>query len=234
MPPESPVKTAAPPLINRELSLLAFNRRVLALAQDANVPLLERLRFLCIVSSNLDEFFEIRVAGLREQLRVKAPPPGATLQELRALSLHLCEQTYALVADIYRTLNDEVLPAMIGAGIRLLRHAERNAAQRAWVADYFRREVKPLLSPIGLDPAHPFPQVVNKSLNFIVELSGSDAFGRETAIAIVKAPHQLPRVIELPTEVAPANSFVLWPRSSTRIWANCSPDGASPAIRNFA
>ena len=106
MPPESPVKTAAPPLINRELSLLAFNRRVLALAQDANVPLLERLRFLCIVSSNLDEFFEIRVAGLREQLRVKAPPPGATLQELRALSLHLCEQTHALVADIYRTIPD--------------------------------------------------------------------------------------------------------------------------------
>jgi polyphosphate kinase len=132
-----------------------------------------------------------------------------TLHELRALSLRLCEQTHALVADIYRTLNDQVLPAMAGAGIRLLRHAERNAAQRAWVADYFRREVKPLLSPIGLDPAHPFPQVVNKSLNFIVELSGSDAFGRETAIAIVKAPHQLPRVLELPAEVAPANSFVL-------------------------
>src|SRR5436190_2739661 len=209
MPPESPVKTAAPPLINRELSLLAFNRRVLALAQDAAVPLLERLRFLCIVSSNLDEFFEIRVAGMREQLRVKAPPPGVTVHELRALSSRLCEQTHALVADIYRTLNDEVLPAMAGAGIRLLRHAERNAAQRAWVTDYFRREVKPLLSPIGLDPAHPFPQVVNKSLNFIVELSGSDAFGRETSIAIVKAPRVLPRVIELSPDVAPANTFVL-------------------------
>ena len=209
MPPQPPVKTAAPQLINRELSLLAFNRRVLALAQDTAVPLLERLRFLCIVSSNLDEFFEIRVAGMREQLRVKAPPPGVTLHELRALSSHLCEQTHELVADVYRTLNVEVLPAMAGAGIRLLRHAERNAAQRAWVADYFRREVKPLLSPIGLDPAHPFPQVVNKSLNFIVELSGSDAFGRDTAIAIVKAPHQLPRVIELPGNVAPANSYVL-------------------------
>ena len=127
MPPESPVKTAAPPLINRELSLLAFNRRVLALAQDATVPLLERLRFLCIVSSNLDEFFEIRVAGMREQLRVKAPPPGVTLHELRALSSRLCEQAHALVADNYRTLNEQVLPAMAGAGIRLLRHADRNA-----------------------------------------------------------------------------------------------------------
>lgn len=209
MPPEPTRKPAAPPLINRELSLLAFNRRVLALAQDADVPLLERLRFLCIVSSNLDEFFEIRVAGLREQLRRKAPPPGTTLHELRALSARLGEETHALVAALYGTLNGQVLPAMAAAGIRLLRHAERNAAQRAWVADYFRREVKPLLSPIGLDPAHPFPQVVNKSLNFVVELSGSDAFGRDTAIALIKAPHQLRRVIELPGAVAPANSFVL-------------------------
>src|SRR5689334_13144363 len=181
MPADLPVKTAPPALINRELSLLEFNRRVLALAQDPAVPLLERLRFLCIVSSNLDEFFEIRVAGMREQLRVGAPPPAVTLHELRALSSRIGEECQALVADVYRTLNGEVLPAMAAAGVRLLRHAERNAAQRAWVADYFRREVKPLLSPIGLDPAHPFPQVVNKSLNFIVELSGSDAFGRDTA-----------------------------------------------------
>ena len=209
MPPDSAGRTNAPPLIYRELSLLEFNRRVLALAQDARVPLLERLRFLCIVSSNLDEFFEIRVAGMREQLRVKAPPPGVTLHELRTVSSLICERTHALVAEIYTTLNDQILPAMAAAGIRLLRHAERTAAQRAWVADYFRREVKPLLSPIGLDPAHPFPQVVNKSLNFVVELSGTDAFGRDTAIAIVKAPHQLRRVIGLPREVAPANSFVL-------------------------
>jgi polyphosphate kinase len=209
MPPKTHGKTSSPPLILRELSVLAFNRRVLALARDASVPLLERLRFLCIVSSNLDEFFEIRVAGMREQLRVKAPPPGSTLHELRALSTLVREQAHAFVADIYGTLNDEILPAMEAAGIRLLRHAERNEAQRAWVADYFQREVKPLLSPIGLDPAHPFPQVVNKSLNFVVELSGTDAFGRDTAIAIVKAPHQLLRIIELPREVAPANTFVL-------------------------
>ena len=207
--PEDPPKGREPPLINRELSLLAFNRRVLALAEDPSVPLLERLRFLCIVSSNLDEFFEVRVAGLREQLRIKAPPTGMTLHDLRVNFTRMSEEAQALVADKYRVLNQQVLPAMAAAGIRLLRDADRDAAQRAWVADYFRREVKPLLTPIGLDPAHPFPQVVNKSLNFIIELSGRDAFGRDTSIAIVKAPRLLPRVIELPREVAPEDTFVL-------------------------
>jgi len=207
--PEDPMKGRDPPLINRELSLLAFNRRVLALAQDPGVPLLERLRFLCIVSSNLDEFFEIRVAGLREQLRAKAPAPGMALHEMRAISDRISEEAQTLVAEKYRTLNVEILPAMAAAGIRLLRNADRDDAQRQWVADYFRREVKPLLTPIGLDPAHPFPQVVNKSLNFIVELSGHDAFGRDAAIAIVKAPRVVPRVIELPSDVAPPNTFVL-------------------------
>src|SRR5712691_3278674 len=180
--------------INRELSLLAFNHRVLALAQDPAVPLLERLRFLCIVSSNLDEFFEIRVAGLREQLRVKAPMVGTTLHELKTHIGEIGQGAQALTAS----------------RVRMLRSAERNAAQRAWVADYFQREIRPLLTPIGLDPAHPFPQVVNKSLNFIVELSGRDAFGRETSVAIVKAPRVVPRVIRMPPEVAGAeNTFVL-------------------------
>src|SRR5438876_1949586 len=196
--------------INRELSLLAFNHRVLAMAEDPAVPLLERLRFLCIVSSNLDEFFEVRVAGLREQLRIKAPPPGISLHDLRAVFSRICEEAHALVNDKYRTLNEQVLPALAAAGIRLLRRADRNAQQRAWVNEYFQREVKPLLTPIGLDPAHPFPQVVNKSLNFIVELSGRDAFGRETSIAIVKAPRMVPRVIRMPLGVAGAeNTFVL-------------------------
>ena len=207
--PEGPTKGRDAPLINRELSLLAFHRRVLAMAEDPAVPLLERLRFLCIVSSNLDEFFEIRVAGLREQLRVKAPPPGSSLHDLRAAFSRICEEAHTLVNDKYRTLNEQVLPALAAAGIRLLRRADRNTQQRDWVNGYFHREVKPLLTPIGLDPAHPFPQVVNKSLNFIVELSGRDAFGRETSIAIVKAPRMLPRVIELPHEVAPDNTFVL-------------------------
>ena len=132
---EDPMKGRDPPLINRELSLLAFNRRVLALAQDPSVPLLERLRFLCIVSSNLDEFFEIRVAGLREQLRAKAPAPGMTLHEMRAIFNRISEQAQTLVAEKYRTLNEHVLPAMTAAGIRLLRNAERDEAQRQWVAD---------------------------------------------------------------------------------------------------
>src|SRR6266571_4387426 len=151
--PEGSAKGRDAPLINRELSLLAFNRRVLALAEDPGVPLLERLRFLCIVSSNLDEFFEIRVAGLREQLRIKAPPPGTTLHELRAAFSRICEEAHTLVNEKYRTLNQRILPALGAAGIRLLRRADRNAQQRAWVADYFQREVKPLLTPIGLDPA---------------------------------------------------------------------------------
>src|SRR5437773_4003582 len=195
--------------INRELSLLAFNRRVLALAQDPAVPLLERLRFLCIVSSNLDEFFEIRVAGLREQLRVKAPMVGTTLHELKTHIGEIGQGAQALVAAMYRTLNEQILPALAASGVRMLRSAERDAAQRAWAADYFQREIRPLLTPIGLDPAHPFPTVVNKSLNFIVELTGRDAFGRDTSIAIIKAPRLLPRVIPMPKEVAPDNSFVL-------------------------
>ena len=133
-----------------------------------------------------------------------------TLQGLRALLAAICEATRSLIAEQYRLLNQEIVPALSAAGIRLLRHVERTRAQRAWVTDYFRREVKPLLTPIGLDPAHPFPQVVNKSLNFVVELSGVDAFGRETSVAIVKAPRLLPRVIELPKEVAgDDNTFVL-------------------------
>ena len=204
------MQQSPPSPINRELSQLAFNRRVLALAQDPAIPLLEQLRFLCIVGNNLDEFFEIRVAGLKEQLRAQLAPPGLTLPGLRALLGVITDETRMLVAEQYRLLNHAILPALAQAGIRLLRHDDRNAAQRAWVADYFQREVKPLLTPIGLDPAHPFPQVANKSLNFVVELSGRDAFGRETTIATVKAPRLLPRVIAIPRGAADIdNQFVL-------------------------
>ena len=209
-PAPAPVKEPEPPTINRELSILAFNRRVLALAEDSSIPLLERLRFLCIVSSNLDEFFEIRVAGLREQLRLKAPLVGTTIHELRTNLTEIGQGAQALVAQMYAVLNQQILPGLAAAGIPVLRHAERNATQRAWAAQYYQREIRPLLTPIGLDPAHPFPQVVNKSLNFIVELSGQDAFGRESSIAIVKAPRMVPRVIKMPPEVGGAeNTFVL-------------------------
>ncbi|MEP6655876.1 MAG: polyphosphate kinase 1 [Betaproteobacteria bacterium] len=195
--------------INRELSLLAFNHRVLALASDADTPLLERLRFLCIVGNNLDEFFEIRVAGIKEQLRVRMPPARLTLQEARGLLPLIGSEVRTLIDQQYRLLNEQVLPALAAAGVRLLRHADRTPAQRAWVTRYFNEEVRPLLTPIALDPAHPFPQVVNKSLNFIVELSGRDAFGRDSSVAIVRAPRLLPRVIRLPSDVATEQSFLL-------------------------
>ena len=206
----APMKASHAAPINRELSQLAFNRRVLALADNDDVPLLERLRYLCIVGSNLDEFFEIRVAGVKEQLRAKTPLAGLSLPETRALLDDIRSEARALIADQYRLLNDAVLPALAREGVRLIRRTEFTSAERTWVADYFRREVRPLLTPIGLDPAHPFPQVVNKSLNFIVQLSGRDAFGRATAIAIVKAPRVLPRVIKVPVEVAgQTNAFVM-------------------------
>jgi len=205
-----PGKEPDPPAINRELSILEFNRRVLALAEDRATPLLERLRFLCIVSSNLDEFFEIRVAGLREQLRLKAPLVGTSLHELRTGLVEISDRAQKLVAEMYGVLNGDILPALAAAGIHMLGDTGRSPAQRAWEAEYFQREIRPLLTPIGLDPAHPFPQVVNKSLNFIVELSGRDAFGRETSVAIVKAPRLVPRVIGVPREVAGGdNTFVL-------------------------
>ena len=187
-------------LLNRELSQLAFNRRVLAQAMDKNVPLLERLRYLCIVSSNLDEFFEVRIASLLAQNQIDGEhndsPRLAELQRQTSIECHQIVELH------YAILNDEILPQLSAHGIHLLRHEERNEAQRAWVQTYFEQQVRPLLTPIGLDPSHPFPQVVNKSLNFIVELSGKDAFGRDTSIAIVKAPRVLPRVIQLPPELS--------------------------------
>ncbi|MBF1164309.1 MAG: polyphosphate kinase 1 [Dechloromonas agitata] len=188
--------------LNRELGLLAFNRRVLAQAQDERVPLLERLRFLCIVSSNLDEFFEIRVSGLKEQIRAKSSvttTDGKTAQEVFRL---VSTEAHAMVAEQYQQLNEVILPALSEQGIRFLRRSSWNEAQREWIRTYFMREMVPVLTPIGLDPSHPFPRVLNKSLNFAVELDGKDAFGRSSNIAIVQAPRVLPRVIQLPEELA--------------------------------
>ena len=188
--------------LNRELSQLEFNRRVFAQAQDERVPLLERLRYLCIVSSNLDEFFEIRVAGLKEQIRlggITTNPDGMTArQTLKKVG----EETHTLIEQQYLLFNKSLVPALAAEGIRFLRRTHWNEAQQAWVKDYFLREVMPLLTPIGLDPAHPFPRVLNKSLNFAVELQGKDAFGRNQARAIVQAPRVLPRTILMPPEIS--------------------------------
>jgi polyphosphate kinase len=161
------------------------------------------VRYLCIVSNNLDEFFEVRVASLLAQGDLAENPALAASLERISDECH----SWSSSSTHPQT---EVLPQLQAKGVHLVRHTDRNEAQRAWVKDYFEREVRPLLTPIGLDPAHPFPQVVNKSLNFIVSLSGKDAFGRGTAIAIVKAPRVLPRVIRCRTTVeAAAQSFCL-------------------------
>ena len=181
-------------LLDRDHSLLAFNERVLDWAHRADVPLLERLRYLCIVSSNLDEFFEVRAAPHLAACKAGDQKGEYTVQSFDALS----RASHALVERQYALFNDELTPAFAKDGIAIISHGERNAAQRAWVREYFDAEVSPLLIPVGLDPAHPFPQVANKSLNFIVRLGGKDAFGRENEIAIVKVPRVLPRLIRMP------------------------------------
>src|SRR6185503_14424799 len=172
--------------LNRELGQLEFNRRVLAQAADANMPLLERLKFLCIVSSNLDEFFEIRVAGVQAEIEAGSGAVGPDKMRPQQVFERVSAEAHALVADQYRLLNNEVLPQLEAEGIRFLRRSDFSAEQAAWIKDYFLRELMPVLTPIGLDPAHPFPRVLNKSLNFAVELEGKDAFGRNSGIAIVQ------------------------------------------------
>jgi len=206
--PPAPVSnpTAQIDLLDRDGSILAFNERVLDWAKRPEVPILERLRYLCIVSSNLDEFFEVR-ADLHMAAYRNQDTKGA-------YNLRTFEKVYqaarSLVTEQYRLYNDVLLPSLEHEGIQILSHGNRNSAQKKWVHEYFKREVKPLLVPVGLDPAHPFPQVANKSLNFIVQLSGKDAFGRSNDIAIVKVPRVLPRVIRLPAKLAGNNSaFVL-------------------------
>ena len=185
-------------LLCREMSLLAFNRRVLAQAEDPRVPLLERLKFLCIVSSNLDEFFEVRMAWLKQQLRLSPHLPLAN-GELPQLVIHnVIAEIRNIITTQYQLFNQEILPALQTEGVRFYRRREWTAAQADWVEEYFLRELKPILTPIGLDSSHPFPRLMNKSLNFAVELDGKDAFGRESGMAIVQAPRILPRVVQLP------------------------------------
>ena len=192
--------------IHRELSQLKFNIRVLEQALDESYPLLERLKFLLIFSSNLDEFFEIRVAGLKKQItfaRETAGPDG--LQPHQALA-RISELVHEQVERQYAILNDALLPALEQHQVRFIRRRHWTAKIKAWVRRYFRDEIAPIITPIGLDPTHPFPLLVNKSLNFIVELEGVDAFGRDSGLAIIPAPRLLPRVIKVPEEVGGAGA----------------------------
>src|ERR1700741_1632634 len=205
MSPDIAAAHAMPALLSRERAILEFNRRVLAQALRADVPLLERLRYICIVSSNLDEFFEGRFDDYIEVAR--QPGAGVSNRDLEAVAA----EAHALIDDQYAAFNDQVMPLLQREGIVVLNHADRDEAQRRWVDRFFQKQVRPLLVPVGLDPSHPFPQVANKSLNFIVRLTGRDAFGRENTIAIVKVPRVLPRVIRLPDHLVPRGqqAFVL-------------------------
>ncbi len=193
----SEVPSSPLPLLDRDHSILAFNWRVFDWACRQDVPLLERLRYLCIVSSNLDEFFEVRAEPHVSAKLGRGQTPGysaASFDRLSAAVHELVERQYALY-------NEELMPAFEKQGIKIVSHGERNAAQRRWVHQYFEQEVRPLLVPVALDPSHPFPQVANKSLNFIVRLAGLDAFGRQNDIAIVKVPRALPRLIPVPAKL---------------------------------
>ena len=196
--------------LNRELSLLEFNRRVLALAREPAFPLLERLRYLSISSTNLDEFFEVRVGSLRQQIDLNVQTPGPDGLSAGEQLRQIAPRAHELVEEQYHTLNHELIPTLADEGIHFVRRSHWDPAQQDWVLQYFREQLQPVLTPIGLDPAHPFPRILNKSLNFIVTLQGKDAFGRESGRAVVQAPRSLPRLVRLPREVATGeNDFVL-------------------------
>ena len=199
-----PTGTPSLLLLNRERSILQFNRRVLEQARREDVPLLERLRYVTIVSSNLDEFFEVRVADIIEATRM--PGSGVTRKDLASVA----QAAHEIIDEQYSVFNDVVMPALHRQGIVVLNHAERNKAQRKWVEKFFEQQVRPLLVPVSLDPSHPFPLVANKSLNFIARITGRDAFGHDKQIAIVKVPRVLPRVIRMPDSLCPGQQgFVL-------------------------
>ena len=195
---DAPVLPPAELYINRELSLLEFNQRVLEQARDSDIPLLERLRFLCISCTNLDEFFEVRVAALKQRVEIGAPAAGPDKMTPKRLLDEIRHRAVILVRDQYEILNSSIFPELTAEQIRFPQRAEWSEAKKHWLDHYFRDEVLPVLTPITLDPSRPFPRILNKSLNFIVRLQGKDAFGRRRHRAIVQAPRSLPRVIRLP------------------------------------
>ncbi len=187
--------------LNRELSLLEFNWRVLQQALDTDVPLLERLNYLCISSTNLDEFFEVRVAGLIQQIEIGDPYLEADQVTAHDVLKLIAKRAHELVDEQYQVLNEVLLPALAEESIEILPRAKWSDEQKVWLRNYFLEDVAPILSPMGLDSSHPFPRLLNKSLNFIVSLVGKDAFGRNRSSAILQAPRALPRVIQLPEEL---------------------------------
>lgn len=189
--------------INRELSLLEFNKRVLAQAQDPSAPLLERLRFLCISCTNLDEFFEIRVAALKQRMEIGASAQGP--EKIPAVQIfdELCPKVADLISQQYQLLNEVMFPELTEAGVHFLQSEDWDAKQLAWLGNYFDTQVVPVLTPLTFDPSRPFPRILNKSLNFIVRLHGKDAFGRRRHRGMLQAPRSLPRIIELPEKLSP-------------------------------
>lgn len=193
--------TARERFLNRELSLLEFNTRVLAQARDESIPLLERLKYLCISCSNLDEFFEVRYAGLNELKAANQITLPDELQPDEAKQI-VSERAHRLVDEQYEVLNALITPALKAEGIHFARRTHWTKDQREWLKNYFIENIQPVVSPLGVDPTHPFPRVSNRSLHFIVSVDGKDAFGRKLKHAIVQVPRSLPRVIQLPEGVA--------------------------------
>jgi polyphosphate kinase len=193
--------------INRELSQVQFNRRVLHQAEDRQLPLLERLKFLCISSTNLDEFFEIRVSGLKQREEISAAPSGPDNMTPSEVLTEVSSATHQLVETQYRLLNDEIIPALREEGIHFIRRDNWTEPQRRWLEQHFEDEIIPVLSPTTIDPTRPIPRILNKSLNFIVSLKGLDVFGRECHRAIVQAPRSLPRLIQLPEELCDGKDY---------------------------
>ena len=207
---DAPALPASELYINRELSMLEFNKRVLAMAEDDNVPLLERLRFLCITCTNLDEFFEIRVAALKQRMEIGALAQGPEQLPARQVFDAICDQMHNIVARQYDLLNRVLFPQMTRNGVHFVQSHEWNDQQREWLGDYFESQVVPVLTPLTFDPSRPFPRILNKSLNFIVPLHGKDAFGRRRHRGMVQAPRSLPRIIQLPEHLSEpgTHSFV--------------------------
>ncbi|MBL9207966.1 MAG: RNA degradosome polyphosphate kinase, partial [Opitutaceae bacterium] len=204
-PPTRPVKTA---YFNRELSWLAFNRRVLEQAQNSRQPLLERVKFLAIVSSNLDEFFEIRVAGLIQQVEsgvneqsVDGLPPREQLRRIHSV-------VASMVEDQYRCWHDQLLPALAAAGIEFKTPRTLTAVELAWVRTYFQEQVFPVLTPLALDQSHPFPQLGNKTLNVVVSLDHPETAAIDHLVAILPVPRILPRLVRIDPENTTGARFI--------------------------